>query len=102
MKHEKAEKPIGILTANLDDMSFGFEENPEYDNEKPFFLRKDFAIPFEEVLKIWVLNRAPEPDYEFIECLVEKAGLKEYDAYGFFKYNKGRYISDRFYFEALD
>jgi hypothetical protein len=101
MKYEMNEEPIGILTVDVDKMRFSFDENPNYDSDKPLFLRKDFAIPFEEVLKIWILNRAPEPDYEFIDCLVEKAWLKEYDAYGFFKYNNGRYISDRFYFEQL-
>jgi hypothetical protein len=101
MKYEKTEKPIGVLSVNVDDMSFSFDENLEYDSDKPFFLRRDFALPFEEVLKIWVLNRAPDTNYEFIDYLIEKAGLKEYDAYGFFKYNNGRYISDRFYFEPL-
>jgi hypothetical protein len=47
------------------------------------------------------MARAPEPHYEFIDALVEKIGSKKYNAYEFFKYNNGRFITDDFYVEAV-
>ena len=54
-----------------------------------------------ENIKMWVMDRVPEPQYKFIDTLIEKAGLKEYDVYSFFKYNKGAFNHDRFYVEEI-
>jgi hypothetical protein len=50
-----------------------------------------------ESIKYWVLGRAPEENYEFINYWIERLGLAEYDAYAFFLYNKGAFITDRFH-----
>ena len=73
--------------------------NNEYDGDVPWFIRfaKDSVLPMNEMVKMWVLERAPESHNEFIDSLIKKAGLYEYDAYGFFKYNKGHFITDKFY-----
>lgn len=49
-----------------------------------------------EDVKNWVLDRAPEFYYAGIEEVLERAQLKEYDAYGLFKYNEGKFIGDWF------
>ena len=48
-----------------------------------------------------MLERAPEPNYEWIDRLLDQVGIKEYDPYAFFKYNKGRFITDDFYVEPI-
>lgn len=44
----------------------------------------------------WVLNRAPEFYYADIDRVLERAQIKEYDAYALFKYNEGKVVGDWF------
>ena len=65
-----------------------------------------FAIQFERTgqktftgnaVRDWITNRAPEPNYMFIDALLEKVGIKEYDPLAFVAYNGGRFNTDKFY-----
>ena len=99
---ENVEEAVGTLYVDIEQDYFDFDTNTKYNGPKPAFLAyPDAPMPLREQVKMWVLERAPEPHYEFIDVLIEKAGLTEYDAYGFFKYNKGQFIIDKFYVQAL-
>ena len=99
---ENESQAIGTLLVDFDNDRFEIDENPNYAGPLPFFLNCPGAVmPLPERIKLWITERAPEPNYAFIDTLVEKTGLKEYDAYGFFKYNHGRFITDKFYVEAI-
>jgi len=89
------------LEINISDDFFGFTKNESYTGPLPAFLYYEAVIPMNENIKMWVLERAPEPQYLFIDALIEKAGLQKYDAYGFFRYNKGAFIQDKFYVEEV-
>ena len=92
-------QPVGTLEVNIESDLFNFQLNSEYSGEVPWFVSyaKDAVLPMNTMIKMWVLDRAPESHNEFIDSLIRKANLDEYDAYGFFKYNKGKFITDRFY-----
>ena len=82
---------------------FKFSLNKEYDGPLPFFVICPLVdISESDNIKMWVLERSPEENNEIIDSLIIKAGLVEYDAYGFFRYNKGRHITDRFYVDLLN
>jgi hypothetical protein len=55
-----------------------------------------------EKIKMWIASRVPEPNYEFIDALLQRIGSKDYDTYAFFKYNNGRYISDNYWCEKIE
>jgi hypothetical protein len=96
--YEGEDEPVGVLGVDIDGDVFEFDVNENYTGALPFFLRyPDMPMEMGERVKMWVLDRAPDVDYEFIDALIEKVGLKTYDAYGFFKYNGGKFIRDRFY-----
>lgn len=90
--------PVGILTMDVEQDFFSFEKNIDYDGLLPFFLKytNNSMTPSERV-KLWITERAPEPNYTFIDALIEKAGLKEYDPFGFFEFNKGAFNTDDFH-----
>ena len=99
---EDLPEPLGILSVDIENDFFDFESNPKYIGDLPAFLAFPNApMPMKEKIKRWVLGRAPDTNYVMIETLIKKAGLKEYDAYGFFKYNNGEFITDRFYVEPI-
>ena len=50
-----------------------------------------------DIVREWVSGRAPEPNYEFIDALMERVGIKEYDPLAFVAYNGGRFNTDKFY-----
>ena len=50
-----------------------------------------------DVVRDWIINRAPEPNYEFIDALMERVGITEYDPLAFVAYNGGRFNTDEFY-----
>ena len=101
LKYDNLDEPVGELLIDFKKDKFNFIQNPKYDGELPFFLEDpESSMPMEEQIKIWIENRVPERNYTFIDVLIEKAGLKDYDIYGFFKYNKGQFISDKFYIES--
>ena len=103
LRCKEVSEPIGILTVDIENDHFGFEENDAYEGQLPTFLAyPDAPMPIDRKIKMWVLGRAPEPNYALIESLIKKAGLSSYDAYGFFKYNKGQFIPDKFYVEVID
>ena len=102
LKYDGIESAVGNLTIDIEGDLFEFEPIPGYDGPLPFFLKSpNSPLSTSEKLKMWVLDRAPEPEYELIDMLIEKAGLKEYDAYGFFKYNGGKFNTDKFYVEVM-
>ena len=99
---EEYSEAVGELLIDFDNDNFSFEMNNNYTGPLPFFLTdSDAPMPVDEQIKLWVTERAPEPNYTFIDALIEKAGLSEYDAYGFFKYNSGKFITDKFYVRKL-
>jgi len=101
LRYRGYEEPVGVLEINIEEDIFSFTKNDKYTGDLPAFLFYETDIPMNENIKMWVMDRAPEPQYAFIDTLIEKAGLKEYDAYGFFKYNKGVFIYDKFYVEEI-
>jgi len=50
-----------------------------------------------DVVRMFLVNRAPESNYSFIDALMDKAGIKEYDPLAFVLYNGGRFNTDKFY-----
>jgi len=103
LKYEGIDEPVGLLSLDFINDEFSIEVNEKYNGSIPSFLRfEDAPMCIGDRIKLWVLERAPETNYEFIDALIEKAGLSEYDAYGFFKYNNGRFITDRFYVEPYN
>lgn len=102
LRHDDYTEPVGTLTVDFDKDVFEIEENSKYDGELPFFLLyPKSSMSLSEKIKLWITERAPESNYTFIDALIERAGLTEYDAYGFFKYNNGRFITDDFYVEPI-
>ena len=101
LRFKGVDEPVGVLEIDIEEDFFNFLENDKYTGDLPAFLYYETDIPMNENIKMWVIDRAPEPHYEFIDTLIKKAGLKEYDAYGFFKYNKGAFNYDRFYVEEI-
>jgi len=102
LKHDDNPTPIGELHIDIDNSSYDFIRNTNYDGPVPFFLTYiDSVLSLNERIKLWVSERCPEEDYEFIDALIQKAGLKSYDSYGFFKFNQGRFITDSFYVEPI-
>ena len=91
--------PVGTLEIDIEQGIFNFKLNKNYDGDVPWFVRfaNKAVKPMNEMVRAWVLERAPESHNELIDSLIKKAGLKDYDAYGFFKYNKGHFITDKFY-----
>ena len=50
-----------------------------------------------EAVRDWIIGRAPEPNYEFIDALMEKVGISKYDPLAFVEYNGGRFNKDSYY-----
>ena len=102
LKHKKSEIPIGRLEIDIEGDVFSFEKNAEYSGSLPSFLLCGHGNMTEsDSIKMWVMDRAPEHHNELIDALIEKIGETQYDPYCFFKYNKGRFIGDLFYVEAI-
>ena len=102
LKHRNSDVPLGELSIDIEVDEFSFEENNEYQGKLPAFLfYKSGAISKKEQIKMWVMGRAPDPNNEFIDTMIRKIGETKYDAYSFFKYNKGVFITDKFYVELL-
>jgi hypothetical protein len=102
MKHENETEPVGTLHIDIAEDIFDFKLNENYKGELPHFVSDPgTALSKNELVKMWVLERAPEPNYEWIDALIQKIGCTHYDPYAFFKYNEGRFITDRFYAEKI-
>ena len=102
MKHKSTEIPLGKL--EIDEISdvFSFTPNKGYSGPLPSFLLYGHGKMTEsESVKMWVMDRAPEPHNEIIDSLIHKIGETTYNAYSFFKYNKGRFTGDKFYVEPV-
>ena len=50
-----------------------------------------------DIVREWIIGRAPEPHYEFIDALMERVGITEYDPLAFVSYNGGRFNTDNYY-----
>ena len=103
LKYRDNPENVGIISVDCETDSYNFTENSGYSGSIPAFLRFKHEVnyPISDGLKVWIADRVPEPGYAFIDALIEKAGLKQYDAYGFFKYNKGKFMNDGFYIEEI-
>ena len=98
LKYDGTKEPVGELTIDFDNDYFDISVNDKYIGPVPSFMKySDAVLPLSDRIKLWVLERSPERDYEFIDALIRAAGLDAYDSYGFFKYNNGRFITDNFY-----
>jgi hypothetical protein len=53
-----------------------------------------------DVVRDWIVGRAPEPTYEFIDALMDKVGISKYDPLAFVQYNSGRFNKDTYYIVA--
>ena len=102
LKHKTTETPLGRLEIDIENDRFSFEKNDAYAGPLPsFLLYESKHISPSDSVKMWVMDRAPEPHNELIDALIRKIGETEYNAYSFFKYNKGRFIGDSFYVESI-
>ena len=98
LKHQTSDTVIGELSVDIEADCFYFLKNADYTGPLPAFLMyANGGIPESDMVKMWVMGRAPEPNAEFIDALIEKIGETKYNAYSFFKYNKGAFITDKFY-----
>lgn len=52
-------------------------------------------------VKNWVLTRSPDENRPMMDILLQKAKMKEYDAYGFFRFNEGVFNTDKFYVKQV-
>ena len=50
-----------------------------------------------DAVRDWIMERAPEPTYEFIDALMYRIGIAEYDPLAFVAYNGGRFNKDDYY-----
>ena len=71
-------------------------------SEQPLVFRlqlkdQEGKILIGDVVRDWLITRAPEPNYTFIDALMERAGITEYDPLAFVMYNSGRFNTDRYY-----
>ena len=55
-----------------------------------------------EVVQTWLFTRAPESNYVFIDALMDKAGITQYDPLAFVEYNSGRFNTDKYYLEVYN
>jgi|GEM_PF-2213563 len=102
LKHSHSEIPLGRLEIDESADTFSFERNAEYSGSLPSFLLYGHGNMSEsDSIKMWVMDRAPEPHNEIIDALIQKIGETKYNAYSFFKYNNGRFIGDLFFVEAV-
>jgi len=93
---------LGRLEIDEPADSFSFSPNDEYVGPLPSFLMYPSKHISDNVsVKMWVMDRAPEPHNEFIDSLIRKIGETKYNAYSFFKYNRGRFTGDLFYVESV-
>jgi hypothetical protein len=94
---------VGTLRIDIKLDTWEFTPSETYQGVTPQFIyyAKNGAYTKDDI-KEWVLERAPERNYEWIDQLLEKLGLSEYDPYAFFKYNGGRFITDDFYVESIN
>ena len=93
------DEELGKLTINTDQDIWKFEVFEDKHEKLPFVIRHGFNGSGYDSnnVKQWVLARAPEPNYEWIDLLLERLQLDEYDPYEFFKYNRGRFNTDRYH-----
>lgn len=84
---------IGVLYVDFDKDEFSFDliNKDADDSQKPYFLIKGVNPS----IKDWILERAPEPNASCIEDAMAEIGIKEYDAYTFFRAKEGRFIYDK-------
>ena len=54
-----------------------------------------------EIVQIWLTTRAPEPNYAFIDALMERVGITKYDPWAFIEYNGGKFNTDNYYLEKM-
>ena len=54
-----------------------------------------------DAVHMWIAERAPDPDYEFIDALLERVGIKEYDPLAFVAHNRGCFITDNYYLDGF-
>jgi len=101
LMHGDNNVPVDVLNIDIHDDYFDFSTNPDYTGVMPFFT-DDAPMPLPDRIKLWIENRVPEQGYEFIDALIARAGLEKYDPFGFFEYNKGAFISDRFHVVRFD
>jgi hypothetical protein len=86
---------------DIDADIFSFQKNGTYSGPLPSFLAYPSKMKESDKIKMWVLERAPDPNNEFIDALIKKIGETKYNAYSFFKYNNGVFITDKFYVEPV-
>jgi hypothetical protein len=95
---------VGRLNIDYENDIWEYKVNNEH-VEQPYFVAhcrlagRDYT---KEDVKCWVLERAPEEDYELIVGVLEEMGLEEYDAYKIFLKNNGIFITDKFYVVDMD
>lgn len=100
-------KKMGILICDVENDYFSYEILE--DKDKPWLHPSFYNITSQfqreytsEDIKDWVMNRAPESYNAGIDVLIERAKLKCYDAYGFFKFNEGQFIQDALWCKLIE
>ena len=88
---------IGQLNVDMENDVWQMNINDEYSGDVPWIIRHSpGGVPSKELVRNWVLSRAPERNYEWIDRMLDLLGMREYDEYEFFKYNNGMFITDDF------
>jgi hypothetical protein len=99
LKRRGQDEVAGILEIDEEQDIWRYTEIPG-DVQQPWFVLAGKAYTEKDV-KSWVLNRAPEENYELISGVLEEMGLSTYDPYQIFLKNKGRFVTDNFYIEEI-
>jgi hypothetical protein len=95
---------IGYIEFDVDKDIWRFEHNFDYSGDAPTFIKfsRKYNLPVNEwLVKDWVCERAPEPDFALIDDLMKEISIKDYDAIAFFTAYNGRTNRDEFYVEEL-
>ena len=92
------DEELGKLQIDVECDLWEFEAFANKHDKLPYYIKHGFdGMKYAgENVKHWVTSRAPEPNYEWIDLLLDRLGISKYDAYAFFKYNGGRFNTDRY------
>ena len=92
---------IGTFTIDSDNDVYSYLAVAQREEQPLLFKLELQGSPEEtlsgEVVQTWLVNRAPESNYAFIDALMEKAGISRYDPLAFVEYNSGRFNTDAYY-----
>jgi len=98
---------LGTFTIDCENDVWIYTAEASHMEQQPLIFRmlmsKDnIMVLTGNAVRDWIVNRAPESNYRFIDALMERVGIKEYDPLAFVAYNGGRFNTDDFYIMACN